>query len=177
MIDKYSSAYLVYFPKKDVVRIIRTVKFIDKFSEEYSNLFAINESDDDTMIKNDEEQIEVIENSERIKTHLKHLGDYYVNDEENHMLNFSIEYCYPIKVVPRMYEEAIKSEQSIKWNVAMKEEMDILKEKETFELTQLSSNKTIKTDQNQKEIYKARLVAKGCSQKPYIDYQEIRWNL
>ena len=63
----------------------------------------------------------------------------------------------------------------------MKEEMDILKENETFELTQLPSNKTlipagwvysIKTYQNQKELYKARLVAKGRSQRPDIDYQE-----
>ena len=55
----------------------------------------------------------------------------------------------------------------------MKEDMDILEENETFKLTQLPSNKTliparwvysIKTDQNQKEIYKARFVAKGCSQ-------------
>ena len=59
--------------------------------------------------------------------------------------------------------------------------MDILKENETFKLTQLPSNKTliparwvysIITDQNQKEIYKARLVAKGCSQRLDIDYQE-----
>ena len=62
----------------------------------------------------------------------------------------------------------------------MKEEMDILKENETFKLTQLPSNKTliparwvysIKTDQSQKEIYRARLVAKGCSQRPDIDNQ------
>ena len=54
------------------------------------------------------------------------------------------------------------------------EEMNILKEKETFGLTQLPLNKTvipaqrvyaIKTDQNQEEIYKARFVGKGCSQK------------
>ena len=59
--------------------------------------------------------------------------------------------------------------------------MDILKENETFELTQQPPNKTlifarwvysIKTGQNQKEIYKSRFVAKGCSQKPYIDYQK-----
>ena len=60
----------------------------------------------------------------------------------------------------------------------MKEEMDILKENETFELTLLPSNKTliaafINTDQNQIEIYKARLIAKGGSQRPDIDYQDI----
>ena len=39
-------------------------------------------------------QIEVIENSERIKTHPKHLSDYNVNDEVNGMSNYSIDYCY-----------------------------------------------------------------------------------
>ena len=49
--DKYCSAYLVYFPEEEVVRIVRTVKFIDKFSEEYSNPSTIPESDADTVIK------------------------------------------------------------------------------------------------------------------------------
>ena len=36
--NKYSPAYSVYFPEKEVVKIVRTVKVIDKFNEEYSNL-------------------------------------------------------------------------------------------------------------------------------------------
>ena len=91
------------------------------------------------MIKTDEmnihlpeEQIEVIENSERIKTCPKDLNDYYVNDKVNDVLTYTIDYCYPTKAVPRMYEEAVKCEQSVKWKVAMKKEMDISKENETF---------------------------------------------
>ena len=52
--DKYSPAYLTYFPEKEVIKIARTVKFIDKFSEEYSNLLNIHESENNIMIKNDE---------------------------------------------------------------------------------------------------------------------------
>ena len=125
--------------------------------------------------------LEVTENSQRTKTRLKHLRDYYVNDEVNDILNHTKDYCYYIISIPKTYNETIQSEESAKWKLAMKEEMDILKENETFELTQLPSNKTliparwvysIKTDQNPKEIYKARLVAKGCSQRPDIDYKE-----
>ena len=39
-----------------------------------------------------EEQIEVMENCERIKTRLKHLSDYYVNDEVNDILDYTIDY-------------------------------------------------------------------------------------
>ena len=88
-----------------------------------------------------DEQIEIVENSERIKTHPIHFSGYYVNDEVNAMLNYSIDYCYHIKAVRITYEEAIKCEQSVKWKVAMKEEMDILKE--TFESMQLPPNKTL----------------------------------
>ena len=52
--DKYISAYMVYFPEKEVVRIVWPVKFINKFSEEYSNPTTIHETDDDTMITKDE---------------------------------------------------------------------------------------------------------------------------
>ena len=79
-----------------------------------SNPSTIHESDDDTVIKNDkmnkqlpEEQIEVIENGERIITHLKNLSDYYVNDEISDMLNYTIHYSYHRKSVPRKNEEAI----------------------------------------------------------------------
>ena len=86
------------------------------------------------------------------------------------MLTHTMGYCYHINSVPRTYDEAVKCERSVKWKVAIKEEIDISKEDETFELTQLPPNKTlipaqwaysIKTDQNQKEIYKASLATKG----------------
>ena len=79
-----------------------------------------------------EEEIEIIENCERIKTYPKHLSDYYINDEVNDMSNYTIDYSYHIKAITRTYEEALTSEQSVKWSVAMKEEMDISKENETL---------------------------------------------
>ena len=172
--EKGIFAYLVYSPEKEIVRTVRTIKFIDMISE-YPNpsTSTIHESHEDNVTKNDEINMETkptfeeTENSQQTKTCPKHLRDYYINDEVNDISNHTKCYGYYIKSIPKMYK-AIQSEGSAKWKIAMKEEMDILKENETFELTQLPSNKTliparwvysIKTDQNQKEIYKARLVA------------------
>ena len=86
------------------------------------------------MTKNDEinmeipkPTLEVTENSQRTKTRLKHLRDYYVNDEINDILNHTKDYCYDIKSIPKTYNEVIQSEESAKWKLAIKEEMDILK--------------------------------------------------
>ena len=59
------------------------------------------------------------------------------------ILNHTKDYCYCINSIPKTYNEAIQSEESAKWKLAMKEEMDILKENETFELTLMPSNKTL----------------------------------
>ena len=52
--DKYNPAYLVYFPEKEIVRTVRTVKFSDKVRE-FSNpsTSTIDESHEDTVTKND----------------------------------------------------------------------------------------------------------------------------
>ena len=54
--DKCNSAYLVYFPEKEVVRLVRTVKF----NKEYSNLSKKDASDKDTTNKNDEINIQLL---------------------------------------------------------------------------------------------------------------------
>ena len=81
------------------------------------------------------------------------------------MFNYTIDCCYHINSIPRTFDKAVKCELSVKWKVTRKEEINILKENATFELTQGPLNKTliparwvqtIKTNQNQKEIYKAR---------------------
>ena len=78
---KNSSAYLVYFAKKEILKTVRTVKFRDKVSE-YPNpsTSTIHESHEDTVTKNDEINmqipkltLEVTENSQRTKTCPKHL--------------------------------------------------------------------------------------------------------
>ena len=70
--DKYSSAYLVYFPEKEIVKTVMTVKFSDMVCE-YPNpsIRTIHESHEDTVTKNDEintqipkPTLEVTENSQ-----------------------------------------------------------------------------------------------------------------
>ena len=76
---------------------------------------------------------------------LKHIRNiwiitYYINEKVNDKLNYTIDYCDQIDFVPRMYEKAIKSGLTVKWKGAMKEELNILKENETFESALLPPN-------------------------------------
>lgn len=75
--------------------------------------------------------------------------------------------------LPKTYTEAMSSERSQKWAKAMEEEMNSLKENETFTLCKLPKGKravggrwvfAIKESPDQSETFKARYVAKGYSQ-------------
>ena len=83
--------------------------------------------------------------------------------------------------IPKTFEEAIQSENSMKWHQAMKDEISTLNENETFKYMKLPVGAnligekwvyTIKSDSNGEERYKARYVAKGYSQIPNIDYKD-----
>ena len=83
---------------------------------------------------------------------------------------------------PKDYYEAITSEDEPKWKLSMDEEMEALRENNTWILTTLPPGRKAinsmwvydyKYDENGKIVrYKSRLVAKGCSQKDGIDYHE-----
>ena len=84
---------------------------------------------------------------------------------------------------PQTFDEAIKSEYSEKWKIAMRDEIKSLLENQTWTLNQLPEKKTAlknkwvykikRTPGGEIERFKARLVVKGYSQKEGIGYKEI----
>ena len=83
---------------------------------------------------------------------------------------------------PECYDEVLQDENSSKWELAMKDEMDSLLGNQTWELTELLVGKKalhnkwvyrIKNEHVGSKRYKARLVVKGFQQKEGIDYIEI----
>ncbi|RVW58633.1 Retrovirus-related Pol polyprotein from transposon TNT 1-94 [Vitis vinifera] len=78
--------------------------------------------------------------------------------------------------------KALQYENSSKWELAMKDEMDSLLGNQTWELTELPVGKKalhnkwvyrIKNEHDGSKRYKAKLVVKGFQQKEGIDYTEI----
>ena len=83
---------------------------------------------------------------------------------------------------PECYDEAMQVEDSVKWESAMKDEMDSLMSNQTWELAELPPGKKalhnkwifrIKEEHDGSKRYKARLVVKGFQQKEGVDYTEI----
>ena len=82
---------------------------------------------------------------------------------------------------PKTFQEATQCKNSDKWVKAMEDEMNSLKENETFVHTTLPHGTNLiggkwvyalKMGLNGEKRYKARYVAKGYSQVPDIDYKE-----
>lgn len=82
---------------------------------------------------------------------------------------------------PKSYKDATNRTDSHEWIKAMTEELDSLKETESYELTDLPPNKTAigckwvfkRKIEKGSTRYKARLVAQGFSQKYGEDYDEV----
>ena len=83
---------------------------------------------------------------------------------------------------PESFDEAIKDKESVKWELAMKDEMDSLMSNKTWQLAELPREKKalhnkwvyrIKEEYDDNKWYKARLVVEGFQQKKGIDYNEI----
>ena len=83
---------------------------------------------------------------------------------------------------PECYDEALQDENSSKWELAMKDEMNSLLGNQTWEIIELPAGKKalhnkwvyrIKNEHNDSKRYKARLVVKGFQEKEGIDYLEI----
>ncbi len=94
----------------------------------------------------------------------------------------NVDYCYEVCGAPQTYSEAMNSTKALGWEQAMKDELEALRENDTFELTTLPEGKNLvggggmglydKGGCNGSETLKARYVAKGYSQVHGIDYEE-----
>ena len=62
--------------------------------------------------------------------YLGFVGDNNVDENDN--ISFTVDYCYNIPDAPRTYLEAISSPDSYKWQNAMEEEIQALRENDTF---------------------------------------------
>ncbi|KAF2883632.1 hypothetical protein ILUMI_22540 [Ignelater luminosus] len=74
------------------------------------------------------------------------------------------------EVEPQTYEDAVQCRGSKQWINAMEEEIESLKEKKTWTLTKLPSNKNVV---GSKWDYKIKTEAKGYSQKFDEDFDEV----
>jgi DNA-dependent RNA polymerase auxiliary subunit epsilon len=103
--------------------------------------------------------------------------------EETELVNFTIDYCYRMSDAPKPCQEAMSSDDSSKWQIAMEEEVHALRENEIYEIVQLPKGKntvggggewvyTIKSGPKGEGKYKPHYVAKRYSQIPNIDYHE-----
>ena len=97
-------------------------------------------------------------------------GNDFEDDNDDDQVMSTVDYCYKVCAFPQNYKEAVESPESEYWKNAMKEEMNSLKENNTFTLTTLPKGKrlvggrwvyTIKETPNGSKTYKARYVAKG----------------
>lgn len=187
--DTCSPAYLVYFPIKNAIRRVRCVKFPGQTTETDLNWeedfdlyeFSPKQGENKTNEIEDNNHPRDVENldenrtkryPERNRHKPKYLEDY---------VQCSIDYCYRVADIPKDYKEAVESNESEDWKLAMNEEIEALDKNNTYESTYLPNGKTtvgskwvysVKLGPNDEEKYKARLVAKGFNQIEGVDYYE-----
>ena len=118
-----------------------------------------------------------------IRTDYRHLHDPFPGEEEEETF-LTIEEVYAIIAGDELtsLKEAKNSPDWPKWECAMQEQLDLLKEMGTWETVQKPpdavpiTNKWVFIKKRNKEgevvRHKARLVVKGCAQRPGFDYME-----
>ena len=163
--DKYSPAYLVFDPDTQVVRKVRSVKFLSKSAQETDEDELMTQSgpamtraekpdehvQDDVpevkreagdgtqpQVQRDQEPIRDFENRRyptRDRAKPKWLDDYVEKVTDS---SADLDFCYRVGVhVPSTFEQARNSGESIQWKRAMDDELESLVDNDTFELTSL----------------------------------------
>ncbi|XP_066542004.1 uncharacterized protein [Hoplias malabaricus] len=209
--DKNSPAYMVYYPDNGKVQKHRLVKFVTRTTvERETQTHMIPGDDDDFEVQNrasktggntdaqcqlpvtmpevnsqsQEHEInhEVARYPSRVRKKPEYLSEYVTGEDNGDQVLTNMDYCYRVMCnIPLTFREAVTSSDSKKWVSAMDEEIESLKENDTFTLTTLPEGKkavggrwvyTIKNNVDGTKNYKARYVAKGYSQKMGVDYEE-----
>ena len=119
---------------------------------------------------------------QRVRNPPKYLADYVTDlDDNDDSVCPSIDYCYKTCGDPQTYQEALNSPFRSDWQQAMCDEIQSLKENDTFELVRLPEGKNqvggkwvycTKENAGGDKTFKARYVAKGYNQVKGIDYHE-----
>ena len=110
-----------------------------------------------------------------------HLEEYETNFDSCDHVNSNMDCCFMMSHIPKTYRQAVNSHDHSNWHKAMEDEMNSLKDNNTFDLVPLPEGKNtvggkwvynIKESANGTKSFKARYVAKGYSQIEGIDYSE-----
>lgn len=154
------------------VRVERNVKFLNSKAGELSFEKFYRETPTKTFLnRNENKQSSDSEHaqprrSERIKLQIEQNAATIIN-----------------KLEPKTYNQAIKSPDSIKWILAMQEELQSIEDNQTWLAVDLPPGRNtigskwtykLKCDSDGNIArYKARIVAQGFSQKYGVDYDEV----
>ena len=191
--DQSSPSYLVY-TNNGHVRKARCVKFIrekpnvmlDEPVYDVKNSVLPVDSTLPTIVDStlpaSKPESPDLRKSDRIRTRPEYLNDYETDSMPEKLDSSAfVHYCYnTVSKIPCNYKEAISSNESVDWKRAMDEEIQALKDNETFEAVELPEGKSaiggrwvfaLKDGPNGQR-FKARYVAKGYSQTQGIDYTE-----
>ena len=120
--------------------------------------------------------------SSHIHNRLKYLDDYMVDSKFDNNIKYIVHYCCSLLKLSKKYQEAIISTDSNQWQKLIEDEMNVLKENNTYVLVPLSTNRTavgetvgtiIKPSITGKDKYKGRIVLKGYLHIPDVNYHQI----